>query len=229
MQFIYDGEPRFTEYRPGLPPGTPTCLYWRPRINASPVATRTGKAFSAPPPLPVDAMIGEAWVQSRREWEIFKRIVPDGLSPERVIIAEPPVPDMGGPFKKTESVLFVAETDYGVDMAARIGRNIEEYTIAKGNCDLACIASARVAVVCNEYQVAAGPLPILLACGCKIVTSDAGSAEEYLGRNGTPGAWHVQHNENPAAWAAAILTLLGERHNAKAECYHDMLPWTAKA
>jgi len=61
--------------------------------------------------------------------------------------------------------------------------------------------------------------------GYKIVSSDAGAAEEYLSTFARPGSWHVIHSWKAEHFIEAIKDLLGVPNRMVQTSYLDLTPW----
>jgi hypothetical protein len=90
-----------------------------------------------------------------------------------------------------------------VPVAAPV-KNGEVVTVIVGSQDEYAVAGSIAREFCGRVFLCAA-----VGAGCRIVSSDAGAAEEYLTRYGVPGAWHVVRHRKKDHFIGAVNDLYG--------------------
>ena len=210
-------------YTAGITSYQPCHYWWQPSIYCEDVSQQTG-VFYADKPFP-RANIKEIYVESIRAYHLLKRhnFVEDWEGIIRII---PPVPA-----PPTEHARIINTVSFAYDEREMIASS---KIVAKlGGC--ACLipsaiveqimTAAKVAIFPNKQSVTSLWLCAAISAGCRIVSSDAGSADEYLSKYAQPGTWHVIHSHKQLAYEQAAAHLLGRQSNIDLSTYVDEAPY----
>jgi len=90
------------------------------------------------------------------------------------------------------------------------------------------ITKSKMVVYCNRSGWSLDHLAVAVGSGCKIVSSDAGAAEEYLARFAEPRQWHIAKSFQSDEWCEKIKDLLGEENSIKQTSLVDQSPYMKK-
>lgn len=208
-------------------PWTPVSIVWRPEIwDCSRVKKAGDQSLVEKPSIDWSLNIGEIWVESRKTYEILCRLPrPAGMSP-LVRIVPPALPNLRQSRKLYDCVICTAhepDLDLAYDICAKVPA-----IIAHGPKHWGLMAYAKTVVFAIDRL---GPLYWLayaIAADCRIVSSDAGAAEEYLCKAGRPGSWLVIHHGLDArGYIEGVRFLSGQKAECHQTSYLDMVPWVA--
>ena len=224
LDFIYkkpeQDHPVYPLWHKDLPKWKPCRIEWSPEIWCGTAASACGHSLRCKPDFPWQWNIREIWVESRRAFHILCCITrPKDAEPLVRIIQQPVVPI---PSDKVNEIFCCVHTQDDMRLAFDLAKRFD-MVVCVGDPVLQYLREALIAVFPFRSCSTARHMAAALGAGCKVVSSDAGAAEEYLCHNAPPGRWHVIHNESPGHYAEAIKHLLGESHKLKQTDYVDDL------
>jgi len=238
LRFTYGPveESEFPTWEPGTPRADSSTIWWKPSIGCTEEKLKRGQSLTSYPGIPwYDISIAEIRVESRKVYEILCRIVPDSKEQPLVRIVPPtsdyknagPITGEYYPVKKRRLVtIFTNGEKVEQDLAAAIASALDQSCVICSQLDLALLEETEFAVFCNRSSSTEQHLADALARECEIVSSDAGSSEEFLCKFATPGKWHVAKSWERREWIAMIRDLLGEKNNLFQTSVVDDTPYT---
>jgi len=219
------GEPEkpLPEYSPSSP-FTPCHYWWRPSIYCEDLSIKTG-GFYDELPIP-DGAIREIWVESVRAYHLLCRRADmrDWEGIVRIIEPEPTVCTTA--HDRPLQFLCLTDDSDGFLIGAHLSR-----TLTGGVAHLTTYCTehgmprTQVVVFPSRKESTSLFLCAAIASGCRIVSSDAGAAEEYLSNHAAPGTWHVVHTNDRAAYLHAVYDLLGMKSDCNRSMYVDEAPY----
>jgi len=237
LRFTYDepGSDAPQPLQPGNSIDTPGFIEWRPAINSTAEQVRTQLALAAPPGIPwTTSNITEIRVQSRKAYEILRRIVPEHIDPLVRIL--PPKPIMTQAEKKLGFTICThqnkpEEIVKAAQLAKALGCSDSVTIISTHDAD--CNQPFYYEALAKSYLVAflyssssfLEHLAYSVSHNCLILSSDAGAAEEYLCRFAVPGMWHVCKTFETKEWSNKARDLLGQDNEAYQTGAVDLTPY----
>lgn len=179
--------------------------WWLPSILCNDESKRLGGYYLNNSP---NIKAREIYVESVRAYHLIRRRE-DIVDWEGIIRIAAPVPSYDT-VEKRFNVLVIAsdlqELCIGAHVVDKVGGIV---CLERNNSELVgLIAAARLVLFPSKVSSSNFLLCAALGSQCRIVSSDAGSAEEYLTRHGIPGCWHVLHNHRQKDYLKACSDLL---------------------
>lgn len=200
----------------------PVAFVFQPEIYCSELITSNKCSCGRIPVIPWDHNIAEIWVQSRKAFEVLNLLPrPDDKNP-LVRIFPPPIPKIQNPKDRLLDVLVAVRTPSERHLGYKIIEQVGGCLHA-GHPMLGLFQEARVVVFPFDASDCLDHLAWALSAGCKIVSSDAGAAEEFLCCSAAPGAWHVIHTQSKDAgyYVEAIKDLMNQPAELAQVWYKD--------
>jgi len=204
----------------------PVAIFWKPSIFCTALIQDKGVTLNGVPDIPWgEIVIEEIRVESRRVYEILHRITP----PDQrffVRINPPPAPVPAISEKKKYRRLILTSGDpVELALAADIAAVFTDSIIANGPPPVELIARAETVIFCYVAADTVDPIRVAIVNRCKILSTDAGSAEEYLTRSAPPGSWHIAHSLEPREYIEFLKDLDGKDNRAFQTNYIDRTPF----
>lgn len=172
--------------------------------------------------------IREIRVESRKAYEILNNIIKEHR--DIFIRINPPQPIVVN--KAELDVITIAttgtirENNLALEIIDKL-HNAHEFSLSTAFYSPE-ITKSKMVVYCNRSGWSLDHLAVAVGSGCRIVSSDAGAAEEYLARFAKPRQWHIEKSWNAQEWCEKIKDLLGEENNIKQTSLVDQSPYIKK-
>ena len=229
LPFTYD-EPGPEDARlwtPGTSRDERVAILWTPTIGCSAEQCERKTSLTKAPGIPWSAInIAEIRVESRKAYEILCRIVPNGQ--DFFVRINPPKPDPSDPRLSNchDVAIFVEDNINEFPLAASIARGLsgKDVVIVKG-IDWTIMERSEVVVFCHRAAASVLHLTKAISQQAKILSSDAGAAEEYLTNHAAPGRWHVARSWDSKEWLNMIRDLLGDQNDVSQSSAVDQTPY----
>jgi len=204
LRFRYGPPPEgLPEWSEDLPKYEPCFFRFFPAIRSTIRIAATGCVLERPAVIPWDWNILNIVVQSRKSLEILVRLQWPNTRNPRVDICQPVLPVE--PSRKLCDVVVCAHAKH--DVATKVAEKFDGF-MALGDPLRRLIDAARVAVFVLDWSDSVDHLAEAISMQCKIVSSDAGAAEEYLCQFAEPGTWRIVPDGKFEHYAAAVGDLL---------------------
>ena len=224
LSYSFDGpDGSLPEYTSRMSVYTPCYYWWHPSIYCEDVSRQEG-VFYVDKPFP-RANIKEIHVESVRAYHLLKRhtFVDDWEGLVRIL---PPKPADATPYPKMLNTVSFAFDYEELIISAKTTANLGGCSFMMPNALIEMgLQNAKLAIFPNKRMNTNSWLCAALAAGCLVVSSDAGSAEEYLSKYAEPGRWHVVHSHKQSAYEQAAAHLLGMKSDIDRSLYVDQAPY----
>ena len=221
--FTYEAPPpenRLPEWDDTLRRDIPCRFWFRPSIGctAEQISRQTSCTKSPDIPFKV-ANVREVWVESRKAYEIARRLIPPHVSC-LVRIVPPSFPLI--PTHAPGSTVFV---HFGEPDELALISLISPRGLVVHVDDFAEVVPGLVTVFVARSMYTVVPLAMAVAAGSNVLASNAGAAEEYLCHYARPGTWHVAKTWDPTEWKAMVADLHGEEADVQQVSAVDLSPY----
>ena len=229
LSFTYDepNEKSAPLWEEGFPTDAPAAIYWRPAIGCSAEQYETGQALCAAPGIPWSSInIAEVRVQSRKAYELLNKIP----HPDRnfIVRINPPKPEPVFAVKERGVSFFTngdeRELALCIDMIKAAGLGFDSI-ICSGVVDPNILNLSSHVVFCFRSSSFLDCYADALSANCKILSSNAGAAEEYLARFAEPGTWHVAKKWSLKEWTNMLKDLQGKENEVSQTSIVDQTPY----
>ena len=204
-------------------PFDPCYVWWRPEIMCETLSQSSG-GFYEELAIP-SGSIREVWVESCRAYHLLCRREDMADFEGMVRICEP-VPEVGAISSREFGVLALCgdtqEMAIGIHIVSELG-GIVGRKLCPVTTEL--MGRSRVVLIPTKTECTSLFLCAAVSSGSMIVSSDAGSAEEYLSNNAPPGTWHVVHDHKQGVYREACKDLMGIMADVNRSMYIDEAPY----
>ena len=223
LRFTYEWPPDDTDVvSPGCehPPWWPSAYSFLPDIYCSDLIRKHRRSLARKPDIPWERNIAEVWVESRRAYEILCRTkIPGNRDP--LVRINMPDPEPTEPIEKLVDILIGCSDGLGTEIARRLEKAGYDVLVCHGTVAAEIVRAANIVIMPFGSCSNLFPLMEASAARCKIVTSDAGAAEEYLTLRYTPRSWHVVRRQRAGDYVEAVKDLLAVSNDFRQVFYQD--------
>jgi hypothetical protein len=205
---------------------SPCVIQWQPTIYCTAGIAKHGHTLSGQPDIPWHCNIQEIYVESRRAQAILDQIAPAGRAP--IVRILPPVPntDHISHTAPQHGIACFCTLPEDIKMAGAIFSRVEAPgAIFVGRWTRHEFKRAACVVFPNWEMASVQHLRLAIESGTRIVSSDAGAAQEYLSLYGRPGMWHIVNNWDAPHYVEAIRDLMGLPNEMPQTDYIDQVPY----
>lgn len=200
MSYNFDENSPFPFYDGSQGISEPVSVEWNPSIYCSNIINQTGGYYDEIN-LPI-ANIAEIRVESIRAYHLLCR-KPELQDSTCTVKILPPIPAKKD-INDRSNIVVVVSNPNEYDIACSIAKPFNAAIVQLNDLLLPALESAGCVVFPSIKSATSALLCAAICEGCKIVSSDAGAAEEYLSNYAYPGSWHVVHDYSSVSFIGAI-------------------------